>query len=314
MISIVATGSEPRASSRSRHRRGSASPRGSARHARPPGRARDRDHLDRGERLRRPGGQLLDRFGLRAARQLRREVGDRGLVDLDRVVAGTEKERSPLVQLVAGGAVAALLARTVELLIERVGGERRARALAMSADSTSSTAGIALQRSSSSGSSPNVRCRRSQRPGCQQAADHRPHPQRAQQRRLAPGALAARPRPRGRPTPTGTSARVRRRIDRHAVAPLQAGRAPRPACVLARLKREHDHRQPPAQLVAVVPAQPLSHPFGGEREGTGGSVKSVMSTATPRRLLTARRSLRGRPRRRERSMRSDEELLAATPA
>ena len=141
----------------------------------------------------------------------------------------------------------------------------------MSADSTSSTAGIALQRSSSSGSSPTSRA------AAASSAGSSSRPPTIARTRSARSSGASAPGAFSRAATTarhaGSDENVRaygRRVDRHAVAPLQAGRALGELGVLARLEREHDHRQPPAQLVAVVPAQALAHRLGGEREGTGG--------------------------------------------
>ena len=109
-------------------------------------------------------------------------------------------------------------------------------------------------------------------------------------RRSAPGRRAGRPPSGARaagaaaapPSAAARSAAPRRPPGRRAPTRRAAGTAPgrsasrslrcspgAPCCELlrlARLERQHDHRQPPGELVAVVPAQPLADRLGRERE------------------------------------------------
>ena len=68
----------------------------------------------------------------------------------------------------------------------------------------------------------------------------------------------------------GRRARVRRRIDRHAVAPLQVRRAGASFSASPGSSVSTIMRVRPDELVAAVPAQPLAHRFGRERERAGG--------------------------------------------
>ena len=127
---------------------------------------------------------LLDGLRRRAARQA--EVGQRRLVDLDRVVAG-DRERAPLGgQLVARRRVAALVRRSAELVVEPRGrrgwGSGRPRCPRAARPPPRACASSA---SRSAGSRPtSVAAAAQQLRVVEQAAEHRPHPQAAQQRRL----------------------------------------------------------------------------------------------------------------------------------
>ena len=214
-------------------------------------------------------------------------------------------------QLVARRGVAALGGRAAELVVERAGGRgggargrdvRAQRVLDRGHASSSAAArrGPARRRArraaSSSGSSsspPSIaRTRR-----------------RAQQRRLGAGRV----QPRGDHRAAGglgrERPRVRVRVDRHPEPLLQAGRALGELRVLARLERQDDHVQAPAQLVAVVPAQSLAHGLRGERERAGG-VGEERDVERPRRLRLL--SQPGGAPVMKGVMPSDEDLLAAT--
>ena len=201
----------PRASSRSRRRPGSAWRRGSARRG---SRAGSRCMIAMISAV--ASGsvahvqQRLDRLGLRAARQLRGEVGDRGLVDLDRVVAGDRQRPLAAGQLVARRRVAALLGRSAELVVERAGGARGRAA-------RSRCRRAACPRRRASRSSARARRGRARRrapprpaaPG--RRAGRRASPARAGRAAAAPrrrARSAAWRRPRGRRAPTRTSART----------------------------------------------------------------------------------------------------------
>ena len=152
----------------------------------------DRDHLDRGQRLERPVEHLLDRLRRRAARQP--EVGQRRLVDLDRVVARDRERASLGGQLVARRGVAALVRRPAELVLERAGRREWASA--------------------------RPRCRRAARPpprACATSARARPGPGR--RRSAAPASSA------GSSSSPPSIARTRRRRSSGASAPGALSRA-----------------------------------------------------------------------------------------
>ena len=227
------------------------------------------DDLGRGQRLVLEGGQQLgDRRRLAAAAQRRIEVGDRRLVGLDRVVAGDAR---PPGEHVARRGVAALVWRAAELVVERPGASPTARGSGgcppaarprppRDADQAATASGSSPTSDAAAAISARI---------VEQPAVHAPHAQAAQQRRLQRGRV----QPRGDHRPAGRlrrrRARVRRGVDRHPVLALQPRRALLELLRLPRLQGQHDHRQLPGELLAVVPAQALADRLGRERERAG---------------------------------------------
>ena len=169
--------------------------------------------------------------GSGAAGELGREVGDRGLVGLDRPEAGQvdaasrsaspRAARSPRSELVGRARVAALLVRAAELVVLRARGGRRAsaRRACRPAAPPRPPARRAHSASSATGS-PACSARQLQRVGVvEQLAGEVEHAQAAQHRRLLLGPA----QPRGDDRAAG----VHRRRDAHALAPVD--RHPEPA-------------------------------------------------------------------------------------
>jgi hypothetical protein len=191
------------------------------------------------------------------------------VVDLDGVEPRQRERRAGVraADLVARRGVAPLLARAAELVVQRpraVG--RSARGLDVGPQRGLDGLGL-TPRLQSRGIEADILGRGGDELRIvEQPAGHRPHAQAPQQRLLRLGRVQAGGDDRaacglGRRRPGGRAG-----LDRHPVAALHAAEVARELLGLAGLERQDDHRRPPAQLVAVVPAQPEACRLRRERE------------------------------------------------